>query len=249
MNGAAIKEAFADVDDEYKQILVRDNKALLMSTLGSIPVGAAIAPPAPLVFNAFRACSWNALKVVIVGQDPYPTAGHANGMSFAVNRGVTIPGSLRNIYKSLIARGQMTEMPTHGDLTCWAEQGVLLLNAALTTIVGSSNVHAKFWKPYTDKIIMDICAAKAAEGKTLVFIFWGGFAHKKIPLVEKANHTALDTGIMHRVLKFGHPSSISPYNKKSPADEPRHFSNCTNFDECNEILHELGYDEIDWSVE
>lgn len=154
-------------------------------------------PPKELVFNAFSFFKPLDTKVVIIGQDPYHKKGVANGLSFSVNKDIKIPPSLRNIFKEL--KDDIGVDKDHGDLTDWAKQGVLLLNAALTVAEGKPNSHKDIWYPVTDNIIKNLSDIHPK----LVFILWGKFAQKKILLINKK----------HIIIEGGHPSPLNRHLK------------------------------------
>lgn len=184
-----------------------------------------IYPPGPLIFNAFNTTPFDAVKVVILGQDPYINPGEAMGLSFSVPRGVKIPPSLQNIFKEIESDiGCPMTQRGHGDLTCWALQGVFLLNAALTVLRGKSNSHATIgWHTFTDAVISKLSEAK--EG--LVFMLWGSFARKKAALIDPFKHL---------ILEAPHPSPLANGG----------FSNCRHFSKANEFLLANGKQPIDW---
>ena len=186
-----------------------------------------IFPPKHLVFNAFEILPMDKIKVVILGQDPYINEGEAMGLSFSVPKGVKIPPSLRNIYKELNEDEKVEfDIPDHGDLTGWAEQGVLLLNSALTVREGKSNSHAEHWKYITDNVIKHI--SKKMNG--IIFLLWGNYArHKK-------NYIDLDR---HYILESVHPSPLS-------AQRGGWFG-CNHFSKVNEILEKNKKCKIDWN--
>lgn len=157
-----------------------------------------IYPPGNLIFNAYQQCPWNDLKVVIIGQDPYHGPGQANGMSFSVNPGIPFPPSLRNIFKE-IEKEYGKKAPENGDLTRWANQGVLLLNASLTVRASEAGSHqGKGWETFTDNVIRAINAKK----KGVVYMLWGNFARKKKSLIDASNNL---------ILESAHPSPLSAY--------------------------------------
>lgn len=181
-------------------------------------------PPARMVFNAFDHCPLPKVKVVILGQDPYINPGQAHGLSFSVPKGVAPPPSLANIYKEVFA-DQPESMPKHGDLTRWADQGVLLLNATLTVEAGKSGSHqGKGWERFTDAVIRTI----SAEADAVVFLLWGAYAAKKSALIDTNKHL---------VLKAPHPSPLSAY---------RGFFGCGHFDEANAWLIKRNRSPIEW---
>jgi len=179
------------------------------------------------IFNAFWKTPFNDLKVVILGQDPYHGPGQAHGLSFSVQKGIAPPPSLKNIYKELLTDIPGFQIPGHGDLTEWAEQGVLMLNATLTVRADSPASHQKRgWEEFTDKVIKTISDKK--EG--IVFILWGSFAQAKAELIDQTKHF---------IIKSPHPSPFS-------AD--RGFFGSKPFSKTNEILRKEGKKEIDWQI-
>ena len=153
-------------------------------------------PPGKLIFNAFNLCPFNQVKVVIIGQDPYHEPGQAHGLSFSVQDGIAFPPSLQNIFKEI--RDDLgVEIPTSGNLTRWAEQGVLLLNATLTVRAHQANSHASLgWQTFTDAAIR----ALATEREHLVYMLWGGYARSKAYMIDKQKNL---------VLESVHPSPLS----------------------------------------
>lgn len=182
-------------------------------------------PPGSLIFNAFNLCPFDRVKVVIIGQDPYHEPGQAQGLSFSVPEGVPFPPSLQNIFKEIqLDLGK--PMPPTGDLTRWAEQGVLLLNATLTVRAHQAASHQRHgWEQFTDAAIR----ALNAEREHLVFILWGGYARSKAQLIDRSRHL---------VLESVHPSPLS-------ANRGGRFGN-HHFSQCNAYLREHGEQEIDW---
>lgn len=182
-------------------------------------------PPSRLVFNAFNLCPFNEVKVVIMGQDPYHEPGQAMGLSFSVPEGVAIPPSLQNIFKEIQA-DLGKPLPTSGDLTRWASQGVLLLNATLTVRAHVANSHQGLgWSVFTDAAIR----ALSAHREHLVFMLWGGYARSKRSLID---------GQRHLILESVHPSPLS-------ANRGGWFGN-HHFSRCNAYLRSHGLTEIDW---
>ena len=182
-------------------------------------------PPGSLIFNAFNLCPFDRVKVVIIGQDPYHEPGQAQGLSFSVPEGVPFPPSLQNIFKE-IQFDLGKPMPPTGDLTRWAEQGVLLLNATLTVRAHQAASHQRHgWEQFTDAAIR----ALNAERENLVFILWGGYARSKAQLIDRSRHL---------VLESVHPSPLS-------ANRGGWFGN-HHFSQCNVYLREHGEQEIDW---
>lgn len=183
-----------------------------------------IFPPAKLIFNAFDSCPFDDVKVVILGQDPYHGMGQAHGLCFSVNDGVEIPPSLVNIFKE-INRSLGKPVPTSGNLTRWAEQGVLLLNATLTVRAHQAGSHqGKGWETFTDAAIKIL----AEEKDNLVFILWGNYAQRKGAFIDSSKHL---------VLKSVHPSPLSAF---------RGFIGNNHFVLANEYLRSHGIKEIDW---
>ena len=182
-------------------------------------------PPSRLVFNAFNLCPFNEVKVVIMGQDPYHEPGQAMGLSFSVPEGVAIPPSLQNIFKEIQA-DLGKPLPTSGNLTRWASQGVLLLNATLTVQAHVANSHQRLgWSVFTDAAI----SALSAHREHLVFMLWGGYARSKRSLID---------GQRHLILESVHPSPLS-------ANHGGWFGN-HHFSKCNAYLQSHGMTGIDW---
>lgn len=182
-------------------------------------------PPGSLIFNAFNLCPFDRVKVVIIGQDPYHEPGQAQGLSFSVPEGVPFPPSLQNIFKEIqLDLGK--PMPPTGDLTRWAEQGVLLLNATLTVRAHQAASHQRHgWEQFTDAAIRALNIGR----ENLVFILWGGYARSKAQLIDRSRHL---------VLESVHPSPLS-------ANRGGWFGN-NHFSQCNAYLREHGEQEIDW---
>ncbi|MFC5180998.1 uracil-DNA glycosylase [Actinomadura harenae] len=182
-------------------------------------------PPREDLFNAFRHCPYDRARVLVLGQDPYHGPGQAHGLSFSVKPGVKPPPSLRNIYKEL-ASDLDVPVNTQGDLTPWADQGVLLLNAVLTVRAGDAGSHAnQGWEEFTDAAIR----ALNEKSERVVFVLWGAYARKKARLV---------TGDQHVVIESAHPSPLSA--KKFWGTKP--------FSAVNKALADAGQPEIDWDL-
>jgi uracil-DNA glycosylase len=252
MDAPLIKSAFEGVDEEYKDVLVRGEILPVflkcISNLNKVIGGDAknISPEPQDIFNAFKQCPYHMLKIVILGQDPYAN-GSANGLAFSVKKQYDIPPSLKNIFKALINSKCLVNAPEHGDLTSWAQQGVLLLNVALS--IESSNVsssHMSIWQDYTNKILYDLCIRTARDKRPLIFLLWGSFAKAKKQIINQANHQIqkekLD--IVHTVFECIHPSPAAPGNN-DPAD-PLAFVNNNHFIESNKLLDARGQDKIMW---
>jgi uracil-DNA glycosylase len=189
-----------------------------------IASGSIIYPSGNFIFNAFWQTPFNKVKVVILGQDPYHNPGQAHGLSFSVPEGTPLPPSLQNIYKE-IADDIGGTPPASGDLTHWANQGVLLLNAALTVRQNEPASHAKIgWTAFTDAVITTL--SEQREG--LIFLLWGKFAQDKQQLIDETKHV---------VLKAAHPSPLSAY---------KGFLGCKHFSKVNEILVARGQSPIQW---
>lgn len=181
-------------------------------------------PPREDLFTAFRLCSPAQTRVLILGQDPYHKPGQAHGLSFSVRPGVAVPPSLRNVYKEL-EEDLGLKAPANGDLTPWARQGVLLLNAVLTVRAGQPTSHAeKGWEHFTD------AAIKAVNDSPyrVVFVLWGAYARKKAALIRNPHHV---------VLQAGHPSPMNP----------RGFLGCRHFSQIRDALANAGRGGVNWS--
>lgn len=188
--------------------------------------GARIHPDPPNIFAAFDATPFDAVKVVILGQDPYHGPGQAHGLCFSVLPGVPVPPSLDNIYKEL-HRDLGFARPDHGYLMPWAERGVLLLNAVLTVEEGRAGSHqGKGWEGFTDHVV-DVLNR---EREGLVFLLWGSYAQAKGKVIDTRRH---------RVLKAPHPSPLSAH---------RGFLGCGHFSATNDYLARQGAGPIDWSL-
>jgi uracil-DNA glycosylase len=185
-------------------------------------------PAATEYFNALNSTSYDQVKVVMLGQDPYHGPGQAHGLCFSVPRGVDSPPSLKNIFKELQADLSLSAADfKHGNLQSWAEQGVLLLNSVLTVEAGLAASHqGRGWEAFTDKVISEL-----NQGKDhLVFMLWGGYAQKKGTVID---------GSRHLILKAPHPSPLSAH---------RGFLGCRHFSSANAYLTEHGKEPIDWRL-
>lgn len=182
-------------------------------------------PPGNLIFNAFNLTPFERVRAVILGQDPYHGAHQAMGLSFSVPRGVRIPPSLVNIYKEIKSDLDISE-PESGDLSYWAKQGVLLLNASLSVGANRANSHSGFgWQIFTDAVIKILSARR----QSLVFMLWGNFAKAKSALIDAQRHL---------ILTAAHPSPLAGGA----------FFGCKHFSRCNEYLRAHGLGEIDWDL-
>lgn len=185
-----------------------------------------IYPPMNDIFNALRRTSYSSVKAVILGQDPYHGAGQAHGMCFSVKKGTPPPPSLQNIFKEL-HDDLGIDPPGHGELTGWADRGVLLLNTVLTVREGAANSHkGKGWEQFTDRVIQLLNQRE----QPMVFLLWGGNARAKAGLITNHNHL---------VLQCAHPSPLSAYNG---------FFGCRHFSKTNEFLKQRGIEPIDWRL-
>ena len=201
-----------------------EGKNLLDFLQDRLQAGAVIYPPDP--YRVFRLTQPQDVRVVILGQDPYHGAGQAHGLCFSVKKGIEPPPSLKNIYKELHDDIGF-EIPSHGELTAWARQGVLLLNTVLTVREATPNSHKGMgWEIFTDRIISEL------DKKTtpVIFLLWGANARKKAEIIKNPIHKKLITV---------HPSPLSAYNG---------FFGCKHFSKTNELLTESGLSPIDWTI-
>ena len=184
-----------------------------------------IFPPNNLIFRALDLVCFEDAKVLILGQDPYHGFGQANGLSFSVNKTISIPPSLKNIFLELKNDLDVPISP-HGDLTYWAQQKVLLLNSALTVERGKPNSHKKLgWEKLTDKIINQL-----SDRGNMIFVLWGKSAQKKYTLIDQKHN---------KILAASHPSPLSAY---------KGFFGCKHFSKINKMLKQKGVSEIDWQL-
>ncbi|CAD7288076.1 uracil-DNA glycosylase [Campylobacter suis] len=182
-------------------------------------------PPSKLIFNAFNLTPFNTVKVVILGQDPYHGTGQAMGLSFSVPKGVRVPPSLINIYKEIYSDLGISE-PNSGDLTHWAAQGVLLLNATLSVKANEPNSHSNFgWQTFSDAVIKIL----SQKRNNLVFLLWGNYAKAKANLIDQDRHL---------VLTAAHPSPLARGA----------FFGCRHFSKANTYLQNHGITPIDWDL-
>ena len=213
---ARVGDWFAREDMRALSAFLRERRA----------AGARIYPPGPQIFAAFEATPFDAVKVVVLGQDPYHGPGQAHGLCFSVQPGVPVPPSLQNMYKEL-RRDLGIEPPGHGYLMPWAQRGVLLLNAVLTVEEGRAGAHqGKGWEGFTDHVV-DVLNR---EREGLVFLLWGSYAQAKGKVIDTRRH---------RVLRTTHPSPLSAH---------RGFLGCGHFSATNEYLVRRGVAPIDWSL-
>jgi len=210
------------LESVFAQSFMTDLRQFLLERKSS---GAVIYPPGDLIFNAMNSTPFEAVKVVILGQDPYHGPGQAHGLCFSVQDGVAPPPSLLNIYKEL-ETDLATGRPVSGNLQNWAEQGVLLLNAVLTVERGRAGAHqGKGWEQFTDRIVSELNEAR--DG--LVFMLWGSYAMNKGAVIDRSRHL---------VLTAPHPSPLSAH---------RGFFGCRHFSRANAWLDERGEVPIDWA--
>ncbi len=217
-----------NIDQSWKDLLEGEfNKpyfADLVAFVKSENIESTIYPPGNLIFNAFNHCSFDKIKVVIIGQDPYHGPGQAHGLCFSVNDGIKFPPSLVNIFKE-ISGDLGLPYPDSGNLERWSDQGVLLLNATLTVRAHEAGSHQrKGWEEFTDSVIKLVSEKK----ENVVFFLWGAYAQKKGREIDRNRHC---------VLESVHPSPLSAH---------RGFFGNKHFTECNEYLIFSGRDPIDW---
>ncbi|MDH3650952.1 MAG: uracil-DNA glycosylase [Saprospiraceae bacterium] len=218
------------IEESWKQILQEEFEKSYFSEIRQFLIqekqkGKIIFPPGPLIFNAFNTTPFTKVRVVIIGQDPYHGPRQAMGLCFSVPKEITPPPSLKNIFKELqLDLG--VPIPSHGDLTHWAHQGVFLLNAMLTVEKSKAGSHSKIgWQTFTDAVISTV--SQQLDG--LIFLLWGKFAQSKISLIDE---------MKHHVLQSVHPS---PFTGEA-------FFNNHHFSRTNELLLGQGLSPIDWSL-
>lgn len=202
-----------------------------------------IAPDFENIFRAFKETSLVQTNVIVLGQDPYQTPGLAQGLSFSIPKEIkpgwkAFPSSLRNISKALALDGYQA-LP-HGDLSSWASQGVLLLNATLTVQLNVAGSHAQMgWQELTDVLLYQL-----AKKKSLIWMLWGAHAQKKQALIKQASQ---ESGIAQEILTASHPSGLSVYKTKEPFIYPGDQQSCRHFSKANELLIKRGLKPIVWS--
>jgi len=216
------------IEDSWKQVLASEFEKEYFKNLKQFLIEEkakhTIYPPGNEIFSAYNSTPFEKIKVVIIGQDPYHGPGQAHGLCFSVPEGIKTPPSLRNIYKELVSDVGI-EIPQSGDLTNWAKQGVLLLNATLTVRAHQAGSHQKKgWEQFTDHSIRSI----SDNREHVVFLLWGAFAQKKAILIDDSKHL---------ILKSVHPSPLSAH---------RGFLGCKHFSQTNEYLIKQGMLAIDW---
>lgn len=228
-NMGQIKAENVQIEEGWKQVLASEFQSEYFAKLKDFLVQQKakyrIYPPGNLIFNAFNTTPFSKVKVVIIGQDPYHGPGQAHGLCFSVPEGIDIPPSLRNIYKELADDVDIVP-PKHGNLSKWAEQGVLLLNATLSVQAGRAGSHqGKGWEQFTDSAIK----AVSEHREHVVFLLWGAFAQKKAVLIDSSKHL---------ILKSVHPSPLSAH---------RGFFGNKHFSKTNKYLVEHGMEPINWN--
>jgi uracil-DNA glycosylase len=220
-----IEESWKEVlGDEFEKDYMKNLRVFLQTarTKGHI-----LYPANKNIFNAFQHTPFDKVKVVILGQDPYHGPNQAHGLSFSVQKGVQFPPSLQNIFKELVAEFKDFKYPAHGDLTQWADQGVLMLNATLTVEAHKAGSHQKQgWEIFTDTVIRTLSEKRTG----IVFLLWGKYAQAKADLIDKTKH---------HVLMSAHPSPFSAHSG---------FFGNNHFKKTNEILEKEGKKGIDWQV-
>ena len=213
----------AVIGDELNKPYMQSLRAFLKQEKAS---GKTIFPPSPLIFNAFNHTPFDKVRVVIIGQDPYHGPGQAHGLSFSVPSGIALPPSLMNIFKEIEADLGI-KMSRNGDLTAWANQGVLLLNATLTVEMANAGSHQnRGWEEFTDAAI----AAVNNHREGLVFVLWGSYAQKKGAMIDSKKHL---------ILQSPHPSPLSAH---------RGFFGNHQFSTINRYLQEHGKTPINWQI-
>jgi uracil-DNA glycosylase len=224
MNIEPPNKIFDILSDDWKNILVNDIEVELINILNTISKiePNTLCPKADLIFNFAKFHSPSDTKIVLLGQDPYIGEDEAMGLSFSCNK--KIPPSLQNIYKNLVIKGLINKMPTTGDLTSWARQGILLLNTSLTTIRGKSNAHKELWSKYTNHVIR-----KISERGNIIFILLGNDAKQKRNLIVSAPGAT-----PNKIFTWGHPSPLNSVNR---TECPSNFKYCDVFElSHNELL-------------
>jgi uracil-DNA glycosylase len=213
----------AQLAPQFEQPYMADLRSFL---LAQKKAGKTVFPAGGEIFSAFAHTPLERVKVVILGQDPYHGPGQAHGLCFSVRPGVPVPPSLQNIFKE-ISNELGYPIPTHGDLTSWADQGVLLLNSVLSVEAGRAASHqGKGWEQFTDEVI-DV-VNREREG--VVFMLWGSYAQRKGSIIDRQRHC---------VLTAPHPSPLSAH---------RGFFGCGHFVKANEYLESRGQEPIDWRL-
>ena len=217
------------IEESWKQVLAEEFSSLYFKNLAAFVKEAyskgIVYPPGKYIFEAFNRTPFDKVKVVILGQDPYHEPNQAHGLCFSVQKGVHLPPSLVNIYKELEDEFGTKFLDRDGDLSHWADQGVLLLNATLTVAAGNAGSHqGRGWEMFTDAVVSKL----AGQRENLVFMLWGSYARRKGAVIDRKRHL---------VLECAHPSPLSVY---------RGFFGCGHFKKANEYLASNGLSVIDW---
>lgn len=220
-----LEESWKEVlQDEFEKDYMKALQRFLQSAKTE---GRTLYPASKNIFYAFERTPLDKVKVVILGQDPYHGPNQAHGLSFSVQKGVQFPPSLQNIFKELNAEFKDFEYPAHGDLTQWADQGILLLNATLTVEAQKAGSHQKQgWETFTDKVIQTLSEKRSG----IIFLLWGKYAQAKADLIDKSKH---------HVLVSAHPSPFSAHSG---------FFGNDHFKKVNEILQTAGKKVINWQI-
>lgn len=227
-----MSNANVQIEESWKQALQAEFDKPYFKELSAFlhaekQAGKIIYPKGQHIFNAYNTTPFHKVKVVIIGQDPYHGEGQAHGLCFSVQKGIKPPPSLVNIFKELKNSIPNFEIPTHGCLQKWAEQGVFLLNAILTVEANKAASHQKKgWEEFTNATIQ----ALSQQREKLIFLLWGNFAQQKSNLIDERKHI---------ILKAAHPSPLSAYNG---------FFGCNHFAKTNKILIQSGNEPIDWQI-
>lgn len=212
------------LQDEFEKDYMKNLRVFLQAAKTA---GRILYPASKNIFNAFAHTPFDKVKVVILGQDPYHGPNQAHGLSFSVQKGVQFPPSLQNIFKELMTEFKDFKYPVDGDLTQWADQGVLLLNATLTVEAQKAGSHQKQgWETFTDKVIETLSEKRSG----IIFLLWGKYAQAKAHLIDKSKH---------HVLMSAHPSPFSAHSG---------FFGNDHFKKVNEILKREGKKGIDWHI-
>lgn len=218
-----------NIDESWKQVLADEFSSLYFKNLVAFVraeyANGVVYPPGKYIFEAFNRTPFDKVKVVILGQDPYHEPNQAHGLCFSVQKGVRLPPSLVNIYKELEDEFGTKFLDRDGDLSHWADQGVLLLNATLTVAAGNAGSHqGRGWEMFTDAVVSKL----AEQRENLVFMLWGSYARRKGAVINRKRHL---------VLECAHPSPLSVY---------RGFFGCGHFKKANEYFASNGLPSINW---
>ena len=217
------------IDESWRAILQEQFDSPYFAALAQFVRSAyakgTVYPPGRFIFEAFNRTPFDKVKVVILGQDPYHGPNQAHGLCFSVQPGVAVPPSLFNMYKELEAEYGTPFLNRNGDLSAWADQGVLLLNATLTVNAGCAGSHqGKGWETFTDAVVK----ALATRREHLVFMLWGSYAQRKGAVIDRTRHLVLETA---------HPSPLSAY---------RGFFGCGHFRKADDYLRANGIEPVRW---